>query len=411
MSARSALLNRPLKLPCGSVLSNRLGKSALSENLAVAGAPTARLFTLYERWATSGAALLISGNVMVHRDGRGEPGNVVVEDDRHLAALRRWAAAAQSQGAQLWMQVNHVGRQATRGINRRPVAPSAGERVALMGLFAKPRELSIAEIEDLIARYVRAARCAQQAGFAGVQVHAAHGYLISQFLSPRTNKRNDRWGGNAENRRRFLLAIVEQMRRTVGAHFPIGVKLNSADFQRGGFSEDESLEVVEALERAGIDLLEISGGNYESPAMTGLTDRQGRLRSSSAAREAYFLEYAKAVRKRVAVPLMLTGGLRTAATMHQVIADGSVDLIGLGRPLAVEPDLPRRLLDGSAKAALSVNPRVGIKSLDAALAVGWYQRQLHRMADGLDPQLDLGCWSSLGKILWEQLAVVASASR
>ena len=327
------LLNQPLTLPSGAVLPNRIAKSAMSEVLGdpETGSPTPLLNRLYERWGRGGAGLLFTGHVIVHPDGRGEPGNVVITDDRHLGALRAWATAAQANGARLWMQLNHAGRQAPRRLTKQPVAPSPIAVRGYGGAFAKPRVLEDREIHDLVGRFATAAAVAKAAGFAGVQVHAAHGYLVSQFLSPRTNQRDDAWGGDASRRRRFLLAIVEAIRNAVGPEFPIGVKLNSADFQRGGFTIEESMEVARALEAAGVDLLEISGGNYESPAMAGAAKEQ---RASSREREAYFLDYATQIRAVTRLPLMLTGGLRTRAMMDSVLAARDIDVVGMARPLS-----------------------------------------------------------------------------
>jgi 2,4-dienoyl-CoA reductase-like NADH-dependent reductase (Old Yellow Enzyme family) len=386
-------LARPLALPGGGALPNRIVKAAMSEVLAQrdTGAPTEALVQLYSRWASSGAGLLLTGNVMVSRDSRGEPGNVVIEDERDLALLKRWAAAAQEHGAQLWMQINHAGRQVPRSVTAHTVAPSAVAMKGVGGLFSRPRALEEGEIEAIVDRFAETARIAKLAGFAGVQIHAAHGYLISQFLSPLANLREDAWGGDAERRMRFLLEIVRATRAAVGPSFPIAVKLNSADFQRGGFGEDESMAVVEALAKEGIDLLEISGGNYESPAMMGSPKLAPR--KSTVAREAYFLEYARKARGLVAVPLLLTGGLRTARAMESVVADGEVDAVGLARPLAFEPDLPARLLAGTAAGARGdVEARVGIRLFDDLLQSLFSQAQMARLAAGLAPDANLSRW-------------------
>src|SRR5450432_1423158 len=168
-------LRAPLRLASGEVLPNRLAKAAMSETLGdlETGEPTDDLVRLYERWGKSGAGVLITGNVMVDRNGRGEPGNVLVEDERHLPALRRWADAAQAHGARLWMQINHAGRQAPRRLTRQPVAPSAVPLRGFFGMFAKPRALTEREIEDIIARFATTSAVARAAGFAGVEIHGA----------------------------------------------------------------------------------------------------------------------------------------------------------------------------------------------------------------------------------------------
>lgn len=393
-STPSSILARPLALRSGASLPNRLAKAAMSEVLGdpVTGAPTDSLVRLYERWGRSGAGLLLSGNVPVDRGGIVESGNVVIEDDRHLARLRRWAEVAQAHGARLWMQLNHAGRQTPRRVVRQPVAPSPVALRGYAGLFARPRALTGDEIQALVRRFANAAAVAKDAGFAGVQVHAAHGYLVSQFLSPLTNQRDDEWGGSLAGRMRFLLEIVRATRAAVGPGFAVSVKLNSADFQRGGFTVEEAMEVAQALDSAGIDLLEVSGGNYESPAMAGKGEPSRR--QSTVEREAYFLDYAQRIRAVTAVPILLTGGMRTAAAMAAAVAGGAVDAIGLGRPMVVEPDLPGKLLAGAAGTG-AVPVRSRLRLIDNMLQIYWYQAQLHRMGEGREPDPALGHWAGL----------------
>ena len=394
-------LAQSLTLPNGSVLPNRFAKSAMSEAMGtVNNRVTPKLAALYRRWAQGGTGLLITGNVMVDRRHVGEPGNVVLEDERDLAALRGWAEAAQSGGGQIWMQLNHPGKQSPKMLNRDPVAPSAVPfSKALQGMFATPRALSDDEIEDIIKRFANAARIARKAGFDGVQIHGAHGYLVSQFLSPHHNQREDDWGGSPQKRMRFVVEIYKAMRQATGSDFNIGIKLNSADFQRGGFTEEESMAVAETLSDLGIDLIEISGGNYESPAMA-----TGKVRESTRQREAFFLAYAEQIRQRVKVPLMVTGGFRSAQGMAEAVADGATDLVGLARPLVVEPDLPNRILAGENLTSKVRPIRTGIKAIDnmAMMEVSWYARQLARMGRGKAPrQHDRGMLS-----LMEVLAVM-----
>lgn len=381
-------LNQPLNLGPGCVLKNRLAKSAMSEALAGEdGAPNARHETLYRRWAEGGIGLCITGNVMIDHHALGEPGNVVIADDRHLAALQRWATAGSVNGTQLWMQVNHPGKQAPKGLNPENVAPSAIPfRPGLQAFFPTPRELMDAEIVTLVERFGSAAGIARRAGFGGVQIHGAHGYLVSQFLSPHHNRRSDRWGGNAENRRRFVLEVLAAMRRATAPDYPIGIKLNSADFQRGGFSEEESLGTLRALEQAGIALIEISGGTYEAPAMTGVNTVARK--ESTRAREAYFLEFAEKARQAVRVPLMLTGGFRTPEGMATAIDNGAIDLVGLARVLAIEPDAPSRLLQGQPLRERVQPILTGIPAIDRTglLEITWYTRQIQRIGNGEMPQ-------------------------
>ncbi|MDQ2638125.1 MAG: NADH:flavin oxidoreductase/NADH oxidase family protein [Actinomycetota bacterium] len=363
------------------MLPNRVAKAAMSEQLAtLSGSPTRAHLRLYEKWARSGCGLVITGNVIVDRGAVSEPRQVVVDDDRDIEALRAWSAAARSGGAHCWMQLNHAGRQIPRTLSARPVAPAAQEMTRLRGGFARPRPLTASEINSLIRRFARSAEIAVKAGFDGVQIHAAHGYLISQFLSPLTNRRDDAWGGDPERRRRFLLAVIDAVRGVVGAGVAVAVKLNSSDFQRGGFDEDESMAVVDSLGDAGVDLLEISGGTFETTAMmTGAPE-------STRAREAYFLDYAERVRARARMPLMLTGGLRSAAVMEAAVRSGAVDVCGLGRPLVLDPEFGKRLL--ACEGALSTaSPRRGrISKLAGAAETIWYTEQIHRIGRGRSPK-------------------------
>jgi len=386
------VLGQPVPLRRTTTLKNRIAKAALSEVLAGKdGAPNGLHETLYRSWAEGGAGLLLTGNVMIDRNALGEPGNVVVEDERDIEALRRWAEAGTRNGAQLWMQINHPGKQAPKGLNAETVSPSVvAFKPDLQPFFAAPRELTHAEILLLIARFARTAGIAKQAGFSGVQIHGAHGYLVSQFLSPYHNRRTDRWGGSPLARRRFVLEVLAAIRKETGEDFPIGIKLNSADFQRGGFTQEESLETVQALAEAGIDLIEISGGTYEAPAMTGISQASEPPRESTRQREAYFLDFAEKVRRITTVPLMLTGGFRTASGMAEAVTDGAVDLVGIGRALALDPELPRLLLEGKAprhdvhpiKTGIAVIDRVGQQEIT------WYERQIRRIASGRRPDPD-----------------------
>ncbi|MCH8498777.1 MAG: NADH:flavin oxidoreductase/NADH oxidase family protein [Marinobacter sp.] len=401
----TALLANPLVLKNGTTIKNRFAKSAMSETLGTMdNRVTPALATLYSTWADGGCGLLITGNVMVDRQHIGEPQNVALEDDRDMPLLKAWAEAGKRHATQHWVQLNHPGKQVPKLISSATVAPSAIPfKKELRGMFGTPRALSEPEILDIIQRFATSAALCKQAGFTGVQIHGAHGYLVSQFLSPHHNQRTDQWGGSLENRMRFVISIYHAIRAATGDDFNIGIKLNSADFQRGGFTEEESLTVIETLAGLGIDLVEISGGNYESPAMAG---GENDVRDSTRAREAYFLTFAEQVRKRVDVPLMVTGGFRTAAGMEEALASGATDLIGLARPLVVEPDLPKRILGGEA-AVSAVRPiKTGIKAIDkmALMEVSWYTRQITRMGKGKPPrQHDRGLLS-----LAEVLAVMTS---
>lgn len=401
MKADTNLLNQPLVLPNGSVLRNRLAKASMSETLGTYdNRPTLGLVELYRRWAASGLGLIITGNVMIDRRALGEPGNVVIEDERDLPVLQQWAKAATDQGAAIWAQLNHPGKQSAKGLNASNIAPSAVPfREDMAAFFETPREATVVEIQDIIGRFGRTAAVCKKAGFSGVEIHAAHGYLLNQFLSPHHNRREDDWGGTPEKRRRFVLAVYAEIRRQVGEDFPVAIKLNSADFQRGGFTEEESLETIRALVDAGIDLIEISGGTYEDPAMSGALHKPQK--SSTAAREAYFLEFAAKVRASLDVPLMVTGGFRSAAGMNDALGSGAMDVVGLARLLAIDPDAPVALLQGR-DSAQRVRPIVtGIKPVDkmGVMEVLWYTRQLKRIAKGRDPKPHEGGLSAFLKTL------------
>ncbi len=385
-----AVLAQTFTLPNGTVLKNRLFKSAMSEALGDRQrAATPELARLYGAWADGGIGLCVTGNVMIDKCALGEPGNVVIEDESNLVELQAWAQAATRNNTQCWVQLNHPGKQAPKGLNRETVSPSAVPfRADMAAFFSTPRELTDAEVRDLVQRFGRAAAVVKRAGFSGVQIHGAHGYLVSQFLSPHHNRRTDEWGGTPEKRRRFVLAVLQAMRENVGPGFPIGIKLNSADFQRGGFTEEESLDTIRALAQAGIDLVEISGGTYEAPAMTGVKADAAPVKGSTRQREAYFLAFAEKARQAVKVPLVVTGGFRSAEGMAQAIESGAVDLVGLARILAIEPDVPARLLAGQQPRETVRPIRTGIGMIDkmGIMEITWYTGQLKRIGRGEAPK-------------------------
>lgn len=393
-------LGEPLKLPCGAVLSNRIAKAAMTEGLAdIQGRPTAELDRLYSIWSDGGAGLHISGNVQIDASHLERPGNVIIDqmaDEDMRTALKRWTASATRGGNHFWAQISHAGRQTMKAVNPHPKAPSAVKLGLPGGQFGMPVALDETEILSLIGRFGQAAKVCQDTGFTGVQIHAAHGYLISQFLSPRSNQRDDRWGGSLENRARFLLFTVNTVRQLVGPDFPIAVKLNSADFQRGGFAFEDSLQVAHWLEEGGVDLIEISGGTYEQPKLLGLegleAEEQQVVAETTLAREAYFVDFAKAMKDELSIPLMVTGGFRSSSAMEQALKSGAADVIGLGRPLCVMPEAPKRLLGGMAMLPKTENQlallpdwlaslrRIKlIRSIDGFAVQYWYYAQLYAL--------------------------------
>lgn len=369
----------PLCLPNGVVIPNRVAKAAMEENLAdLDHAPSKDLINLYKTWAKGGAGLIITGNVMVDRHALTGPAGVVLEDEVHLARFAAWAAACRSQGAQAWLQINHPGRQLMASMGQPALGPSAipVDIPGLSKLFARPAALDESQIEQVIQRYVTTAVLAERAGFTGVQIHAAHGYLFSQFLSPLANQRTDSWGGCLENRARILLRTVDAVRARVAPHFCVAVKLNSADFQRGGFEVSDAAEVVRMLGERAVDLVELSGGSYESPAMQGQT-RDG----STLAREAYFLEFAEQIGEVARMPIMVTGGVRRKAVAEKVL-EGRVAMVGMATALAIEPGLPARWKAGEDAEVQPVVVRWKNKAFAAAATQAVVKKQLVLLGKG-----------------------------
>jgi 2,4-dienoyl-CoA reductase-like NADH-dependent reductase (Old Yellow Enzyme family) len=389
------MIGSSLALSSGVVLRNRIAKAAMTEAMSPDGDPSDALIALYAAWAAGGPGLLLTGNVMVDRRYLERIGNVVFDARTDVAKVRRWAEASHADGAAIYAQLSHPGRQTNLFIHPKPVAPSAVAAVKVMRAFGKPRALTEAEIEEILTRIVGAAALAQTAGLDGVQIHAAHGYLISQFLSPLTNQRQDAWGGAIEGRARFLLEAIRRVRAKVGSRFGIAVKLNSADFQRGGFSNEDALAVIRLLANEGIDFLEISGGNYESVALLGY-EEDGTPRKH--AREAYFLDFAKMARGVTSLPLMLTGGLRSRPAMDEALNSGAVDLIGIARPFCVQPDVARALLASPNAAVRAFEiPKLGIAAMEGQGETDWCNVQMRRIAQGQAPDLKQGVrWNTMG---------------
>lgn len=385
----------PFILPCGLNIPNRLVKSAMSEALGTTeSGPSPTLIHLYERWGKGGTGMLITGNVMVDPKAKGEKRNVIIEDERHLESLEKWA----SNGSVMIMQINHPGRQAPK-FNQDVVAPSAVglNSKTLKPFFKIPRALHSEEIKDIIKRFANTASIAEKAGFKGVQIHGAHGYLVSQFLSPLVNLRTDEWGGSLENRARFVLEIYRAMRSKTSPNFAVGIKINSADFQRGGFTEEDSLQVIQMLSEEKMDFIEVSGGTYEKAAM------MGSLKRSTLEREAYFSEFIVKARKICKAPLILTGGFRTLKSMNTALENQELDFIGLARPLGIDPNFSNQLLEGKIEKWEDPMVKTGIGFLDktGGMELPWYQVQLKRIGQGLPPNPKLSGLKGAFKLIKE----------
>lgn len=400
-------LDTPLTLPSGLVLPHRIVKAAMTENLSDAdNQPTRRHETLYRRWAKGAAGgLLVTGNLMVDRRYLERSRNIVADAHLDVAGLRRLREAASS--SPVIAQLNHPGRQTNRFLASTPVAPSASDAVPMMGMFARPRALTGEEIETIVAGFGTAAALCHRAGLDGVQVHAAHGYLLAQFLSPHVNQRTDEWGGDVAGRSRALIEAVRAARASTGSGFTVSVKLNSSDFRHGGFTEDDAEQVIRSLVDEGVDLIEISGGTYESPALFG---EVAELGAGAGAKEAYFAAFARRARGAAGgVPTMLTGGIRTRSVMESLLDDGGVDLIGLGRPLAIDPDLTNKLLAGAAGTTL---PRYTLPTaIGFAGESEWYESQIGRLGAGREVKPNLKAAVAAGRFVTGELGRGLSARR
>ncbi|MGB7981785.1 MAG: hypothetical protein WCF36_13465 [Candidatus Nanopelagicales bacterium] len=374
----TTVLAQPLALPCGLVLPNRLMKAAMGEGLASASTSdvTPALIRLYERWADGGTGTLITGVINIQR-GAGDASLVTLDEKTDTQALAEWASAVHQRDVRLIGQLVHQGRQTTVLVARHPLAPSALPSVRGSRVFGSSRALTDPQITDLIDRFATAAVMLEQAGFDGVEIHAAHGYLIGQFLSPTTNLRTDQWGGSLANRARFLVEIVRLIRSRVSPGFAVFVKINSSDFQPGGFDIEDSAHVVGLLDSEGVDLVEISGGTYES-ATSALGVRPDEPGTS---KDAYFAGFAPRIRAMTHIPLALTGGLRSRAVMETLILTGAVDVVGLARPLAEQPDAPHGLLDSTVDEIELTGPP---PSATGASELLWYIAQFQRLANGQD---------------------------
>lgn len=373
----------PLHLPNGQIIANRIAKAAMEENMAdLNQAPSRALKQLYKAWADGEPGLLLTGNVMIDRRAMTGPGGVALENEEHLDSFREWADVARAKGVHFWVQLSHPGRQTMANLGQQALAPSAiaMDLGSFSKMFATPRAMTEEDIQDVIQRFATSARLAEKAGFSGVQIHGAHGYLISQFLSPLSNHRTDRWGGSLENRARLLLEVIHAVRASVSPSFCVAVKLNSADFQRGGFDAADARAVVEMLNPLPIDLLELSGGSYEAPAMQGEA-RDGR----TLAREAYFLEFAKELASIATMPLMVTGGIRRLPIVQQVL-DSGIAMAGIATALTLEPQLLKHWREGRAP-----NPQLKPiqwqrKPLAALATLAVVRDQMRRLSRGHRPK-------------------------
>lgn len=399
------LLFTPITLPNGTTIKNRFFKSAMSEGMGTRDfQPKKNIATLYKRWAEGGTGLIITGNIMVDPKRTAEPGNIVFDKNSNMEILKEWAKQGQQHGAKVMVQLNHPGKQAPKTVSKQTVAPSAvplGN--GLNKLFSTPRALTTSEVEELVQKFVTSAKVAKEAGFSGVQIHAAHGYLISQFLSPHDNRRTDKYGGSLENRMRFLKEIYLGMREELGKDFTIGIKINSTDFKEDGLTEEDSLKTIIELANLGLDFVEISGGTYERPAMMGAT--------SKSTNQVFFAEYSKKLKQKIEIPVVVTGGIRSINAMNTLLNDNTTDFIGIARPLTIDPNIPNKIKQGTYTIVETTRVSTGVKKLDkifgSLLGIVYYQVLMQNIAKGKEPKATKNAWPSLIQAVYSQgLAVL-----
>ena len=399
------LLFTPITLPNGTTIKNRFFKSAMSEGMGTRDfQPKKNIATLYKRWAEGGTGLIITGNIMVDPKGTAEPGNIVFDKNSNMEILKDWAKQGQQHGAKVMVQLNHPGKQVPKTIAKETVAPSTiplGN--GLNKLFSTPRALTTSEVEELVQKFVTSAKVAKEAGFSGVQIHAAHGYLISQFLSPHDNRRTDKYGDSLENRMRFLKEIYLGMREELGKDFTIGIKINSTDFKEDGLTEEDSLKTIIELANLGLDFVEISGGTYEKPAMMGAT--------SKSTNQVFFAEYSKKLKQKIEIPVVVTGGIRSINAMNTLLNDNTTDFIGIARPLTIDPNIPNKIKQGTYTIVETTRVSTGVKKLDkifgSLLGIVYYQVLMQNIAKGKEPKATKNAWPSLIQAVYNQgLAVL-----
>lgn len=376
-TAENPLLSHSLTLPCGAVLKNRFVKSAMSDSLGDGqGNPTNTQARLYERWAEGGTALSIIGEVQIDARFPEKPGNLVLGDHSDMNALRQLTARASVNQAHIWPQLGHAGALAHTPLSQ-PAGPSALNIEALQCVG-----LSLEQVQQLPDNYARAAVIAQQAGFTGVQVHAGHGFLLSQFLSPLFNKRTDLYGGSVDARSRIIVEVIEKIRKAVGPAFPIGIKMNCSDLLEGGLTESDALDVIRILNNTSLDLIEISGGTYFPGA---------KASSDNAGNGPYFIGFAKLARQLTGIPILVTGGFKQRDQAVAALESGSVDMIGLARAMVLNPDLANDWIRNSNQ--IPEFPRFSTPPPGAITA--WFTMRLTALGDDRESSFDMDLASAL----------------
>ena len=362
-AVEKSIFAEALTLPCGAVLKNRIAKPAMSDSLGDGrGTPTQQQIDLYRIWADGGLGLSIIGEVQGDPSVAEKPGNLVLRDGADAVQFRRLAESGAKNSAQLWLQLGHAGAMAHPPISV-PRGPSALEVGAIVC-----RALTLDEVARIPSEFARTATLAKELGFGGVQIHAAHGFLLSQFLSPLFNTRKDQYGGSIENRMRLILEVISEVRHQVGPEFPIGIKVNATDQLEGGLTEDDALKLITALDETSVDLIDISGGTY-FPGAKPASDASGE--------GPYFLNFARRARGLTSKPLMLTGGFKTHKQATDALSVG-IDVVGLARALVLDPSLPNAWLAGETTAPsfprFEDPPEGGVTA--------WYTMRMTELAEG-----------------------------
>lgn len=343
----------------GIDIENRIVRSATYEKRAdVDGFVTDALIEFYKELVKGGVGLIITGNALVHISGRSVSQMICIHNNHYIDKLKRLTEAVHKLDGKIIIQLVHGGRQCFPALlgGLQPIAPS---EVYDPSIKITPREMTNEEIWEIIEAFGDAARRAMYAGFDGVQIHGAHGYLINEFLSPHTNRRDDYWGGDEERRFHFMEEVYKAMRKEVGDNYPILIKINADDFIEGGLRPEESLRIAKRLEQSGIDAIEVSGGMYESGIKTA------QLNILKEEQEAYFRDSARLFKSNLNVPVILVGGIRSKAVAEDILQKGAADLISISRPLIREPDLPNKFKEGKEKAdCISCNGCMRFQKLD-----------------------------------------------
>lgn len=372
MQNPTEILQRSLELPCGAVLKNRIVKSPMSDSLGDGrGNPTKAQMRLYERWALGGAALSVIGEVQPDPRYPEKPGNLVLGEDSDREKLKELTGRAAVTEAHLWAQLGNAGALSYTLVSE-PKGPSP---LDIPGL--KCETLSLKEIQEIPGRIAAAALTAKGSGFTGVMIHGGHGFLLSQFLSPLFNRRQDQYGGSVKGRSRLLMEVLESVRAAVGPSFPVGIRINATDKLEGGLTGIEALQVISLLDQTPTDLIDISGGTYFPGAKSS---------SDGNRRGPYFLDFARKAKEITRIPLVLTGGFKKRVQALQVLSEGAADMVGIARAMVLDPELPRRWFEeagGDPTFPRFENPRPGE-------ITAWYTLRLRALGENREKDFSMG---------------------